>query len=338
MHAHLFVATTALLFAATALSHAQTQATYGPELEGFDYPYPVQRYTFESQRQSLAMAFMDIAPERPNGRVVVLLHGKNFCAATWEASIARLVEAGYRVVAPDQVGFCKSTKPERYQYSFDQLATNTRALLRSRGIERATILGHSMGGMLAARYALMFPDAVDRLVLVDPIGLEDWRAEGVPYATVDQLYAAQLHTTAETLKSYQLKFYYHGTWKPQYDRWVAMTAGLYAGSGRERVAWNQALTAEMLFTQPVVHEFPRIRVPTLLIIGGLDRTAPGANRAPPEVARRLGNYPELGRQAARTIPDARLIEFADLGHSPQVEAPERFHEALLQVLSADAEH
>jgi pimeloyl-ACP methyl ester carboxylesterase len=71
-----------------------------------------------------------------------------------------------------------------------------------------------------------------------------------------------------------------------------------------------------------------------LLIGALDRTAPGSNRAPPDVAARPGNYPELARRAAQTIPDAKLIEFADLGHSPQVEAPDVFHKALLEGLAS----
>src|SRR6185436_19793111 len=87
-----------------------------------------------------------------------------------------------------------------------------------------------------------------------------------------------------------------------YDRWVAMLSGMYAGAGKERVAWNQALTSDMIYTQPVVYEFGLIKSKTLLMIGGKDRTAPGANRAPAEIAARLGNYPELGRRAARTIP------------------------------------
>ena len=56
---------------------------YGAELEGFDYPYPVHHYAFNSQRQALQMAYMDVVPEHPNGRTIVLLHGKNFCAGTW---------------------------------------------------------------------------------------------------------------------------------------------------------------------------------------------------------------------------------------------------------------
>ncbi|MGE4408875.1 alpha/beta fold hydrolase [Pseudomonas sp.] len=314
---------------------AESRASYGPQLEGFSYPHPLKHYRFSSQGQALEMAYMDVAPTgKANGRTALLLHGKNFCAATWERTIGLLSEAGYRVIAPDQVGFCSSSKPEGYQFSFAQLAHNTQALLQERNTERVTLIGHSMGGMLAARLALNYPQLVEQLVLVNPIGLEDWQAEGVPYASIDQLYQSELKTDFESIKAYQQKFYYNGKWKPEYDRWVGMLAGMYAGEGKQRVAWNQAQTSEMVFTQPVIHEFPRIGMPTLLLIGGLDRTAPGANRAPADVAQRLGNYPQLGRQAASMIPDARLVAFERLGHSPQIEAPEAFHRALFDGLTA----
>lgn len=314
-------------------AHAQDRPTYGPRLEGFEYPYPVRLLDLESQGQTLSMAYLDVPAPRPNGRTVVLLHGKNFCAATWGETIRRLTTAGYRVIAPDQVGFCKSSKPAAYQFSFHQLAANTHALLRARGVERAVVVGHSMGGMLATRYALMWPQAVERLVLVNPIGLEDWKAKGVPYATVDQNMQGELKTTFDSIKAYQQKFYYSGAWKPEYDRWAAMLAGMYAGSGREAVAWNQALTSDMVFTQPVVHEFGRLKTPTTLLIGQKDRTAPGASRAPEAVRAALGDYPALGRAAANAIPDAELVEFEQLGHSPQVEDPEAFHKALLDALA-----
>lgn len=331
---NVFIAIAAGLMSCTPAA-AQSGAVYGEQLEGFQYPHPIQRFEFKSQGQQVSMGYMDVAPTGPaNGRTAVLLHGKNFCGATWEATIAVLTKAGFRVIAPDQIGFCSSTKPRGYQFSFNQLAANTRALLASRGIERATIIGHSMGGMLAMRYALSYPLGVEQLVLVNPLGLEDWQAKGVPYATIDQLYQNELKTSFDSIKTYQLSFYYNNRWKPEYDRWVAMLAGLYAGAGKEIVAWNQAQTSDMLFTQPVVHELHRISVPTLLIIGGKDRTAPGANRAPPDLARVLGNYAELGRQAAKAIPGSTLIELPELGHSPQVEAPDQFHEALLRGLAA----
>ena len=331
MSNHLRLLALVATLSSAGLVTAQTHPEYGPELQGFDYPYPVERFEFSSQQHDMSMAYMVVAPSgEANGRTAMLLHGKNFCSATWEQTIAKLSEAGFRVIAPDQIGFCRSTKPEDYQFSFGQLADNTARLLKEEGVDQAVIIGHSIGGMLAARFALDHPQLTETLVLVNPIGLEDWLAKGVPYATIDELYQGELKTDYESIKAYQKKFYYNGQWKPEYDRWVEMLAGMYKGPGKEIVAWNQAQTAEMLFTQPVVQEFPNIEAPTLLLIGGKDRTAPGANRAPSEVAAQLGNYPELGKKAAEAIPNATLVEFPELGHSPQVEAPERFHEALLE--------
>ncbi|UKE48203.1 MULTISPECIES: alpha/beta fold hydrolase [Xanthomonas translucens group] len=317
-------------------SHAATPAPrYGAQLEGFNYPSPVARYEFASQRQPLQMAYLDVAPTgTPNGRTVVLLHGKNFCAATWESAIAALTAAGYRVIAPDQIGFCKSSKPQAYQFSFAQLAANTHALLQQAGVSRAVLVGHSMGGMLAAHYALQYPQDVSQLLLVNPIGLEDWKAAGVPWRSIDAWYAKELKTDAASIKQYQQSVYYGGQWKPAYERWVTMQAGLYAGPGRERVAWNQALTSDMVFNQPVVQQFAQLRVPTTLFIGQRDRTAIGKDLAPPALAKSLGDYPALGKRAAAAIPGATLIEFADLGHAPQVEAPPRFNAALLHALAA----
>src|SRR5690606_398013 len=145
--------------------HAEQQPSYGQHLEGFNYPHPTKRYEFNSQRQPLFMAYMDVQPKgKANGRTVVLMHGKNFCAATWEESIAVLSQNGFRVIAPDQVGFCASSKPQGYQFSFAQLAHNMQELLKSLGAERITLVGHSMGGMLASRFALNYPESVEQLV------------------------------------------------------------------------------------------------------------------------------------------------------------------------------
>jgi pimeloyl-ACP methyl ester carboxylesterase len=210
-----------------------------------------------------------------------------------------LVERGYRVVAPDQIGFCKSTKPERYQYSFQQLARNTHALLASLGVGRATVVGHSTGGMLAVRYALMYPGETEQMVLVDPIGLEDWKAKGVPSISVDEWYARELKVDAESLRKYEQQTYYAGEWKAEYEPWVQMLAGLNAGPGKELVAWNSALLYDMIYTQPVVYELGNIAVPTILMIGDKDNTAIGKDFAPPAVRAVLGNYPELGKRRRR---------------------------------------
>ncbi|WP_019683198.1 alpha/beta fold hydrolase, partial [Pseudomonas aeruginosa] len=209
---------------------------------------------------------------------------------------------------------------------------NTHALLERLGVARASVIGHSMGGMLATRYALLYPRQVERLVLVNPIGLEDWKALGVPWRSIDDWYRRDLQTSAEGIRQYQQATYYAGEWRPEFDRWVQMQAGMYRGKGRESVAWNSALTYDMIFTQPVVYELDRLQMPTLLLIGEKDNTAIGKDAAPAELKARLGNYAQLGKDAARRIPQATLVEFPDLGHTPQIQAPERFHQALLKGL------
>ena len=319
----------------TATAAPVFAATYGPELQGFDYPYPLKHFEFQSQGESLQMGYMDVpANGKPNGRSVVLMHGKNFCGATWESSIKALSDAGYRVIAPDQIGFCSSSKPDHYQYSFQQLALNTHQLLEKLGVQKATLVGHSTGGMLATRYALMYPGQTEQLALVNPIGLEDWKALGVPSLSVDQWYARELNVSAEGIRKYQLNTYYVGRWKPEYERWVDMYAGLSNGPGHTRVAWNSALIYDMIFTQPVYYEFKDLKMPTLLLIGTSDNTAIGKDVAPPAVKAKLGNYAVLGKQVAKLIPHATLVEFPGLGHAPQMEEPARFHAALLQGLNA----
>src|SRR5690606_21621411 len=153
------------------------------------------------------------------------------------------------------------------------------------------VMGHSMGGMLATRYALMYPQRVSRLVLLNPIGLEDWLAKGVPYRDVQDWYESELRSNAEGMRRYQQATYYAGEWRPEFDRWVSMQAGMFAGPGRERVAWLSALAYDMIMTQPVYYEFPRLTVPTLLLIGEQDNTAVGKASAPEALRGALGNYP-----------------------------------------------
>jgi pimeloyl-ACP methyl ester carboxylesterase len=123
-----------------------------------------------------------------------------------------------------------------------------------------------------------------------------------------------------------------GRWKPEYEKWVDMLAGLNAGSGQRLVAWNSALIYDMIYTQPVVHEFPQLKVPVTLMNGDGDTTAIGSDIAPPEVKAKIGNYKVLGKETVKRIPNAKLIEFPGMGHAPQIEDPVGFHKALLGAL------
>ena len=303
----------------------------GIMLENIQYPFPVKEIQLKIQGHDLTMAYMDLQPQKPNGKTVMLLHGKNFCAAYWEKTANDLSKEGYRVIMPDQIGFGKSSKPTNIQYSFQLLAQNTKAVLDALKITKLTVLGHSMGGMVATRFALMYPDMVEKLVLENPIGLEDWKLV-VPYQSVDDWYAGELKQDYEKLKQYQLTFYYDNKWKPEYDRWLNINAGWTLNKDYPIIAKNAALTYDMIFTQPVVYEFQDLKMPVLLIIGQRDRTALGKAKAPKEAQEKLGNYPLLGRETAKKIKNATLVEIDNVGHLPHIEAYDKFIAPLQQFL------
>jgi pimeloyl-ACP methyl ester carboxylesterase len=302
------------------------------QLSSFKYPYPVHHLQLNSQDQSLQMAYMDVQPASPNDKIVLLLHGKNFPAAYWDSTAAELSKNGYRVIIPDQVGFGKSSKPAHLQYSFQLLAQHTKTLLDSLHLSKVAVLGHSMGGMLATRFTLMYPGTVEKLILEDPIGLEDWKVK-VPYQSIDKWYQGELAQNYDKIKQYQLDGYYGGQWKPAYEIWAAVLAGWAKGPDAKLVAWNNALTYDMIFTQPVFYEFENIKAPTLLIIGLKDRTALGKAAAPEEVRKTLGNYPVLGPQVSERIPDCKLVTIPDVGHLPHIQAFPQFIQPVLSFLS-----
>ena len=91
------------------------------ELSTVQYPFPVAFKTLKTQGQDLKMAFMDAKPAKPNGKTIVLLHGKNFNGYYFEQTAKVLSKEGFRVIMPDQIGFGKSSKPQQYQFSCQQL-------------------------------------------------------------------------------------------------------------------------------------------------------------------------------------------------------------------------
>jgi pimeloyl-ACP methyl ester carboxylesterase len=300
-------------------------------LENYPYPYPVQYITLHEQGEMMKMAYMDVRPEHPNGHTILLLHGKNFCGLYWGPTARMLAGKGYRVIIPDQIGFGKSAKPEHLQYTFQLLAQNTRAVLDSAQVGNVIVLGHSMGGMIATRFTLLYPERVEKLILEDPIGLEDWKLK-VPYQSVDEQYRNELKQNYASLKKYELDGYFHGVWSPAYDEMLNIVAGWTLSPEYDRVARNNALTSDMIFTQPVCYEFGGIRAPTLLIVGELDRTAIGKNLVSDSVRQTMGNYPVLGKLTQGKIPNCKLVILPGIGHVPHVEAFEAFEGPVLAFL------
>ncbi|MCC8424835.1 alpha/beta fold hydrolase [Mucilaginibacter sp. UR6-11] len=318
---------TAMLF--ISLLKASAQDSLSITLNEVKYPYPVKFFPVKTGGQTIQMAYMDVMPANPNGKTVMLFHGKNFGGYYWGGVIKALGAKGYRVVVPDQAGFGKSDKA-LIHYSFNLLARFNKALLDRLGIAKVTLLGHSMGGMLATRFTLMYPDVVSKLLLEDPIGLEDYRTF-VPYVTIDEEYQTELKTTYESVKKYYTESYFT-KWSPDYDYLVKIAAGPAKSANFPRYAKVAALTYTMIYEQPVCYEFGAIKVPVVLFIGQEDNTIIGKALLSPEEKMKHGQYKILGPATARKIPDCKLVEFDNCKHIPHIEVAGQFLDALLKNL------
>jgi pimeloyl-ACP methyl ester carboxylesterase len=303
--------------------------SFGALSQDIQYLYPVSYLNFQVERQEVKMAFMDVKPPKPNGETVMLFHGKNFNGYYWKDVIKFLADEGFRVIVPDQIGWGKSTKP-LIHYSFFSLASNNARLLDSLRIEKVYLVAHSMGGMLATRFSTMFPQKVKKLVLENPIGLEDYSAF-VPYASLEELHKGELKQTYESLKKYQQSYY--PTWKDEYEQYVKAQAAQFNDSNFYQTAYVNALTYQMIYEQPVVHSFDSLKIPTLLIIGQEDRTIVGKNRLNDQQKKAYGNYPELGKKINKRIPGSKLVLLPGVGHIPHIQEPAIFKQTLLGFLT-----
>ena len=313
-----------------APSYADSDAL-GVAMEGWVYPYPLQTLQFELQGQPVRMMYMDVLPAHPNGKTVLLFHGKNFGSDYWANTLKALSAQGYRVIAPDQIGFGKSSKPE-LRYTFEQLAANTTRLLDHLKVEKVAIIANSMGGMLGVHFARRNPERVTALVLENPLGLEDYKLSIPPQAT-DNLVKLEMAQTPTSYRNFLKSYFPH--WTPQTERLVEVFARVQKSGEYPRFARVSALTYQMIDEGAIYNELPKLTVPTLLAIGQLDRTVFGRRFAPPEVVKPLGNFPALGRAAQQMIPGAKLVEFEGVGHVPHMEVPEKFHAVVLEFLQAE---
>lgn len=319
------------LFLLTNLSLAKeyTGKAFDKELSQFNYPFEVKTFSFNSQNQSLDMRYMDIG-NKESQKIVTLLHGKNFSGFYWERIANDLVEKGYRVIIPDQIGFGKSSKPERYQYSFTQFALNTKNLLEKLKIDKFSVVGHSMGGMLAVNMSYLFSSSIDKLVLINPIGLETY-LDYVKYKETNFFHKIEMKKTVDKIRNYQKKNYYDGKWNSEYEKLLKPFKGWFKGNEWQNVAWSNALTYSPIFNEDIVSKLKKISNKTFLIIGTRDRTGPGRNWKKDGVTYKLGQYQILGKEAHRRIRGSKLFELGGLGHMPQFEDYTRFEKVFFPI-------
>ena len=291
-------------------------------MEEIVYPYPVQFMPVKHFGQEGVMAYMDVEPTGPaNGQNVMLFHGMNFGGIGFAPTIEALAAAGFRGIVPDRVGYGKSSKMD-IPYNLHIFAADSKKLLEHLDIDKSAIVGHSMGGMLAARYTMTYPDATTHMVLVNQIGMTDQR-QSRPWRDIHEAAEdVRSGTTYRTILANHMR-YYNTDVKPEYLEFVRMQYGQtlideWPLLARVR-AWQQAI----LYFDPVVYDWQHIETKALLLGGQDDRLSPG--------------FAELSQHIADTLKNADIKQYPGIGHNPHFEYPEQYHEDLIAFLRSDAQ-
>ncbi len=284
-------------------------------LEDVPYPHPVRFLDRTLFGQNVRIAYMDVPPTGDrNGRTVVLLHGGSYYGWYWEETIEALADAGFRVVVKDRLGWGRSSKPI-LPYSMNLHAANTYALLEHLGISEAAVVGHSMGGQMASRFAFLYPEATTHLVMVNAIGLTDSRkgrawsepTAGRSMPDLQQVYESNLALERRRVVA----------WRPEFLEHVRIRYGHHLSGEWPRLALVRSMAGNARSIDTIVHDWPQMETRALVIGGAEDGP----------------DFPEIARNVAESLRNAELVLFPGVGHNPHLEAPELFNTELIRFLT-----
>lgn len=245
--------------------------------------------------------------ETGSGPTVILLHGLGGDSSNWLSTIGPLSEK-YRVIVPDQIGFGRSDKP-LISYRVGTYVDFLAGLYKELKIERASLVGNSLGGWIAAAFALAYPEKVERLVLVDAAGFS-LGSEVDP-----RLLGALNGSTRDAVKQLLPLVFY--------DKERFMNDALIDMFFTRRVTTGDGYTIQQIIESVIRNEdvldkrLSAIKQPTLIIWGREDGLTPLS----------------MGERFNKEITGSRLLIIEKCGHVPQLEKAAEFNLALLKFLA-----
>ena len=237
---------------------------------------------------------------------IVLLHGLGSSTVSWQLNIAALSQK-FHVVALDQVGFGKSDKPF-LKYRVGTYTDFLDKFLSELKIEKASLIGNSLGGWIAADFALKYPTKVEKIILADAAGLKP------NDVNLSQIYALNFSTREEVRTLVKLVFFNQTIFGSELFVDESLRLRVAAGDGYTINSLIDSIKREEDFLNG---KLGGIKQPTLIIWGKQDGLLPLAD----------------GEKFDREIPNSEIIVFDRCGHAPQIEKAQEFNSAVLKFLS-----
>lgn len=253
----------------------------------------------------------------PDAPAMILIHGFAASNLVWSKVLLDLADAGFRVIAPDLLGYGYSDKPRELDYTIPRQAEMIVSLMQRLGIARAVLVGSSYGGAIAATIALDRPELVERLILVGavtnnrPTRFLLMRLFGSPI--IGDILSPLLAGSRRLLRMRMKRVYDRHAWVLDERRVDARHLPL-----RTRGAHRAIIrTVRRWDAERISRDAHLLTVPTLMIWGDTDREVPLRD----------------GERLRDEVPDSRLIVFRACGHLPHEEYPQAFVEVVTAFLS-----
>ena len=287
-------------------------------LEAFKAPYPAPVDTVLVGDRPIAYHEAGTGEE-----TVVLIHGLGSNLALWRETIPALSE-NFRVLALDLPGYGLSGKDE-VPGTMDFFSDTVVQFMNAHGVDRAHVVGLSMGGQIALTVALDHPERLDRLVLVSPAGIETFTdQQGVALKSVYTPQAILAAPEAALQQNIAMNF---ASYDPERFGWLLeQRLALTALPDAAAYATANARSVAGMLDAPVAHRLDDIAAPTLVLYGTEDALIPNAMLNPHLTTA------DVAEEAAERIPNATLDLIKDAGHLPQLEQPEVVNQHLMTFL------
>ena len=253
-----------------------------------------------------------------SGSQLILLHGGNGSVEFWLYNIATLARQ-HRVYAFDMVGSGKSDFPDG-TYSLTYQAEFLAGFMTALGIDTATLIGNSMGGGVSLEFTRLYPDRVERLVLVDSMGLGKEISLGIRLITLPAI--VSLLRPGRWMIPAMLKSNFYNGWQLP-PEWIEFRYPIFAIPGRNSVILRLGQSNFTLagvrpqVYQPILNSLAQIAQKTLIIWGENDRIIPVKH----------------AYIAAAGLPNHQLEIFSNCGHHPYLEYPDKFDRLVLDFLA-----
>ncbi len=268
--------------------------------------------------------YLDRGPK--DGPPVILLHGFLGSVIDWTNTFPALTEAGYRVIAYDRPPFGLSDKRTALNYSLQAMTDLTAALMDALDIDRAAIIGHSAGGLVAANFALRYPERVEKLVLIaGAVGITGSAEEGSsPFRFLGNI------DPDSPLAQNLIRTFFTGNFGQEMlgqavNDPAAIDPELLAKRerGLKVKGWEGGLLAfvrDSLLPESQIdlEQLRTVTRPVLLVWGEADQIVPIT----------------VGEKLAELFPNDTWISYPDIGHLPMDEAPEQLNADLLEFLGS----